>query len=68
MNRHRRIHLSIIIAAAVLALNAFAVTRGWSPFQMPESQPGQRSGSLSVEAGAAPQTGRLETRDIRPRA
>lgn len=33
--RHRRLHLSILIATAVLALNAVAVANGWSPFRMP---------------------------------
>lgn len=33
--RHRRLHLTILIATAVLALNAVAVANGWSPFRVP---------------------------------
>jgi len=39
MKRHRRLHLAIFAAAAILALNAFAVAQGWSPFQVPGEQP-----------------------------
>jgi len=33
--RHRRLHLTILVATAVLALNAVAVANGWSPYPVP---------------------------------
>ena len=49
MNRHHRLHLAIIFAAAVLALNALAVAQGWSPFPLPESRslPARQASPLS---------------------
>jgi len=63
--RHRRLHLTILIATAVLALNAVAVANGWSPFRVPgqatqadqaqqpqaasESPPGLRTDSMAGE-------------------
>jgi hypothetical protein len=37
MQRHHRLTLAIVLATVILGVNAFAVVKGWSPFEVPSS-------------------------------
>jgi len=55
--RHRRLHLSILVATAVLALNAVAVANGWSPFRIP-GQATQSDHAATAGTGNPPRAAR----------
>ena len=55
--RHRRLHLSILIATAVLALNAIAVANGWTPFQVPQRAEQAQSSQAASDSSTSLNTG-----------